>query len=112
MGQCVSSKSNPEIIINPNEDDCAICLDSIPMKMRRDTFAKYYHKTECGHIYCKSCILNALRYSRLCPMCRQRIPLKGLLKRQYEIYNMSNNINQPDCLSNLEANSSAYLFLK
>lgn len=87
MGQCVSSKSNPEIIINPNEYDCAICLEHIPIKMRKNSYTRYYYKTNCGHIYCKSCIIHALRYSNLCPMCRSHITLKGLLKRQYEIYN-------------------------
>jgi len=29
--------------------------------------------TPCGHTYCKSCLLSALQYSLLCPLCRSKL---------------------------------------
>jgi len=29
--------------------------------------------TPCGHTYCKSCLLSALQYSLLCPLCRCKL---------------------------------------
>jgi len=29
--------------------------------------------TPCGHTYCKSCLLSALKFSLLCPLCRSKL---------------------------------------
>jgi hypothetical protein len=81
MGQCTSCKSDPEII-NPDNDVCAICLGDIPIKMQSKEFKKQYMKTQCGHLFCKDCLINAKQYSNLCPLCRGRIATKSILKRR------------------------------
>jgi len=39
--------------------------------------------TPCGHTYCKSCLLAALKYSPLCPLCRSK--LEPASKHKYAI---------------------------
>ncbi|KAH8359833.1 hypothetical protein KR093_009082, partial [Drosophila rubida] len=40
---------------------CPVCLDSV---RQREPCT-----TRCGHIFCKSCIENAVRSTRKCPLC-------------------------------------------
>jgi DNA repair protein RAD5 len=51
------------------EDSCPICIcdfDDVVV-------------TECGHYFCKECIINALNVSKKsCPMCRQPITMKNI----------------------------------
>jgi len=39
--------------------------------------------TPCGHTYCKSCILAAMKYSPLCPLCRAK--LEPPSKQKYSV---------------------------
>eukprot|EP00163_Fabomonas_tropica_P027857 TRINITY_DN5491_c0_g4_i2.p1 TRINITY_DN5491_c0_g4~~TRINITY_DN5491_c0_g4_i2.p1 ORF type:complete len:175 (-),score=0.62 TRINITY_DN5491_c0_g4_i2:172-696(-) len=46
--------------------DCPICYETIP--------AGSHFTTKCGHMFCKSCLLDSVRKFRSCPQCRK--PLK------------------------------------
>ncbi|KAJ8476243.1 hypothetical protein OPV22_019970 [Ensete ventricosum] len=47
---------------------CAICMDT----MKEET------STTCGHIFCGSCITNAIRVQRRCPTCREKLSLSNV----------------------------------
>ena len=65
------------------EYKCAICLgiiDSISI-------------TECGHIFCRDCLLMAMNYKKQCPMCKHKIT-----SNIYSIGNkIKENIKNPLC---------------
>ncbi|MCO5551275.1 hypothetical protein L7F22_004774 [Adiantum nelumboides] len=42
---------------------CAICMDT----MEQET------STICGHIFCRKCIVEAIRKQKKCPTCRKRL---------------------------------------
>eukprot|EP00850_Spirogloea_muscicola_P024993 SM001924S05197 [mRNA] locus=s1924:798:1771:- [translate_table: standard] len=42
---------------------CAVCMDTM----------KEESSTVCGHIFCKACILDAIRAQHRCPTCRRRL---------------------------------------
>lgn len=44
---------------------CPICFDSV---VGRDPVS-----TVCGHIFCKACLVNAIKISKKCPMCRRSL---------------------------------------
>ena len=48
------------------ENTCAICME-VTSKTKNVSF------TECGHVYCTSCLLKALQTKNTCPMCRAEI---------------------------------------
>jgi DNA repair protein RAD5 len=51
------------------EDSCPICMGDF-----EDVVV-----TDCGHYYCKECIMNALNVSKkMCPMCRQPLTMKNI----------------------------------
>jgi DNA repair protein RAD5 len=51
------------------EDSCPICMGDF-----EDVVV-----TDCGHYYCKECIMNALNVSKKnCPMCRQPLTMKNI----------------------------------
>tara|TARA_B100001093_G_C26548793_1_gene893566 strand:- start:214 stop:846 length:633 start_codon:yes stop_codon:yes gene_type:complete len=50
-----------------NKITCKICLDEI------DT--NNMGITECGHLFCYSCIYKNIKYSNKCPTCREKISL-------------------------------------
>jgi SNF2 family DNA or RNA helicase len=51
------------------EDSCPICMSEFDNVV----------VTDCGHYYCKECILNALNMSKkTCPMCRQSLSMKNI----------------------------------
>lgn len=50
-----------------HEITCEICLDDIDKNNMGIT--------ECGHIYCYSCIYKNIKYSNKCPTCRENISL-------------------------------------
>eukprot|EP01130_Rhizamoeba_saxonica_P012374 TRINITY_DN5200_c0_g2_i2.p2 TRINITY_DN5200_c0_g2~~TRINITY_DN5200_c0_g2_i2.p2 ORF type:complete len:223 (-),score=45.57 TRINITY_DN5200_c0_g2_i2:1764-2432(-) len=47
---------------------CAICLCGI-----QDVTS-----TNCGHLFCEGCILDAIRYSSKCPVCRRPLTSKNI----------------------------------
>jgi len=46
--------------------------------------------TPCGHTYCKSCLLAALKYSPLCPLCRSK--LEPASKHKYAVNIVISNL--------------------
>ncbi|URE27742.1 Zinc finger, C3HC4 type (RING finger) [Musa troglodytarum] len=42
---------------------CAICMDT----MKEET------TTTCGHVFCKACIISAIRVQKRCPTCREKL---------------------------------------
>jgi Ring finger domain len=44
---------------------CAICMEDVGQKNTAST--------ECGHTFCLSCLLNQLKHSNSCPLCRTPI---------------------------------------
>jgi len=54
---------------------------------------RLFHKpvsTICGHTYCKSCLLAALRYSLMCPLCRTK--LEDPSKHKYQVNIVLSNV--------------------
>ncbi|KAG9414901.1 hypothetical protein AC1031_008317 [Aphanomyces cochlioides] len=57
----------------PKEDcgirlDCSICLEKV----------KVPTATTCGHIYCRCCIIEALRVQKKCPLCSTKISFRNI----------------------------------
>lgn len=42
---------------------CAICMDTM----------KEESTTICGHVFCKACIISAIRVQKRCPTCREKL---------------------------------------
>uniref|UniRef100_A0A1A9UGM2 RING-type domain-containing protein n=1 Tax=Glossina austeni TaxID=7395 RepID=A0A1A9UGM2_GLOAU len=49
---------------------CPICLES--------TVQREPTSTRCGHVYCQSCILQAMQFNRKCPTCKATVVPKQL----------------------------------
>ena len=47
-------------------DECAICMEELDN-------VKNFAKTNCGHSFCLSCLVKALKNNNTCPMCRTNI---------------------------------------
>ena len=47
-------------------DECAICMEELDN-------GKNFAKTNCGHSFCLSCLVKALKNNNTCPMCRTNI---------------------------------------
>jgi SNF2 family DNA or RNA helicase len=71
-------------IIEDEENNCSICLDTI-----NDGSI-----TECGHLYCSECIKNCLTYKKICPMCKKPLDYNQVftIKKQGEKKNDINPI--------------------
>lgn len=52
-----------------NPITCPICLDNV----RNHTPVS----TNCGHIFCKQCLIQALKSAKCCPMCKKSITRKN-----------------------------------
>jgi len=49
-----------------HSDECAICMEELDN-------GKNFAKTNCGHSFCLSCLVKALKNNNTCPMCRTNI---------------------------------------
>ena len=47
-------------------DECAICMEELDN-------GKNFAKTSCGHSFCLSCLVRALKNNNTCPICRANI---------------------------------------
>jgi len=61
----VSSSSNNNTHV---KETCAICMEDIDAKT-----GKNIAKTNCGHTFCLTCLVRALKDNNTCPMCRANI---------------------------------------
>ncbi|KAI9578458.1 hypothetical protein GQX74_009032 [Glossina fuscipes] len=68
-----------EKLDSPARFACPICLEST---VNQPT------STRCGHVYCQSCIREAVKFNRLCPMCNAPVAPREL-RRIYFIYTLS-----------------------
>ena len=59
--------SNFDDIINPKE--CCICMNDFGDEEAGDIIVR----TECGHVFHKSCLGGWLATSRICPLCRENL---------------------------------------
>src|SRR5262245_50386365 len=51
------------------EDACPVCLEDFgERKDGSPPLVRVY--TECGHMFCRNCIVQALKIKPLCPLCR------------------------------------------
>jgi len=57
---CTPNSSNGEQGLDISDFECPLCFR---------LFCKPI-STPCGHTYCKNCLMAALRYSLMCPLCR------------------------------------------
>ena len=53
---------------NMESETCAICMEDIDAKT-----GKNVAKTNCGHTFCLTCLVRALKDNNTCPMCRANI---------------------------------------
>lgn len=58
---------------SPRGPNCGICME----KMGGDTSRPMY-AGPCGHIYCKSCLVQAVQKTKKCPTCRKNLATKQL----------------------------------
>ena len=65
------------IAIESNLVNCAICLEPIVISDTENIF-----KTDCEHYFHTRCILEWLRESRSCPICRNKIDYNFKLKKK------------------------------
>uniref|UniRef100_A0A1A9VAJ9 RING-type domain-containing protein n=1 Tax=Glossina austeni TaxID=7395 RepID=A0A1A9VAJ9_GLOAU len=49
---------------------CPLCMEST---MQREPMS-----TRCGHVFCQSCIRQAIKFSRNCPICKAKVQLTDL----------------------------------
>jgi hypothetical protein len=49
-----------------DQEECAICMEELNTR-------KNIAKTNCGHSFCLSCLVKALKNNNTCPMCRANI---------------------------------------
>ncbi|XP_023212447.1 E3 ubiquitin-protein ligase RNF4-like isoform X1 [Centruroides sculpturatus] len=52
---------------------CPICFDDISSIQKND---RHLVSTVCGHIFCNSCLQEAIRTHHCCPNCRKRLTMK------------------------------------
>ena len=50
------------------KETCVICMEDIDLKT-----GKNIAKTNCGHTFCLTCLVRALKDNNTCPMCRANI---------------------------------------
>eukprot|EP01047_Picozoa_sp_COSAG01_P034314 COSAG01_NODE_2571_length_7440_cov_27.241384_7_plen_528_part_01 len=62
----VSVEHGPLCYVDPPhvELECALCLEAVPNDPAR------LANNACDHVFCKACLLKALRRTRQCPICR------------------------------------------
>jgi hypothetical protein len=75
--KCIFHPPGPGTVLSGSEEvtseTCAVCLGEVPTKPKERA------RTECGHLYCKECIIPWLSQSAkdVCPTCRGcSVPLK------------------------------------
>ncbi|XP_033147485.1 LON peptidase N-terminal domain and RING finger protein 3 isoform X2 [Brassica rapa] len=68
-----SRKSNKSVVAAPVEEpkfNCPICMCPLTEEM----------STKCGHIFCKSCIKEAISRQAKCPTCRKDVAAEDLIR--------------------------------
>ncbi|CAN7075599.1 unnamed protein product [Brassica oleracea var. botrytis] len=68
-----SRKSNKSVVAAPVEEpkfNCPICMCPFNEEM----------STKCGHIFCKSCIKEAISVQAKCPTCRKDVTAEDLIR--------------------------------
>ena len=53
---------------------CGICMDTVPEIKRA---RKAMVSTNCGHMFCETCLKDAMRRQKLCPTCRKKLTAKN-----------------------------------
>ncbi|ETW01741.1 hypothetical protein H310_06346 [Aphanomyces invadans] len=48
--------------------ECAVCLDAVQVPTA----------TTCGHIYCRTCIVESLHVRKKCPMCMTKLTFRNI----------------------------------
>ncbi|WZY74170.1 hypothetical protein YC2023_006410 [Brassica napus] len=69
----VQRKSNKSVVAAPVEEpkfNCPICMCPLTEEM----------STKCGHIFCKSCIKEAISVQAKCPTCRKDVTTEDLIR--------------------------------
>ncbi|CAG7868869.1 unnamed protein product [Brassica rapa] len=69
----VQRKSNKSVVAAPVEEpkfNCPICMCPLTEEM----------STKCGHIFCKSCIKEAISRQAKCPTCRKDVTAEDLIR--------------------------------
>ncbi|XP_076439734.1 uncharacterized protein LOC143279550 [Babylonia areolata] len=55
---------------------CPVCLET-DVQIRRN---RQLYSTVCGHIFCSTCIVQAIETQRMCPTCRKRLSKRQIHK--------------------------------
>ena len=63
---------------NKEHEDCAICMDNLNP-------GKNFAKTNCGHSFCLTCLVQALKQKNTCPLCRAKIEEENPQKNKVSI---------------------------
>ncbi|KAK9226537.1 hypothetical protein WN943_011585 [Citrus x changshan-huyou] len=64
----VCESRNGAVVVGEVRFTCGICLDTM----------KEESSTKCGHVFCKSCIVDAIRLQGKCPTCRTRMSVRSI----------------------------------
>jgi hypothetical protein len=56
-------------IIEKKEENCSICYDSLKLPLAI---------TSCDHIFCYKCLINAIKFNSVCPLCRHALTFENI----------------------------------
>ena len=68
------------------KDECAICMDNLNP-------GKNFAKTNCGHSFCLTCLVQALKQKNTCPLCRAKIEEENPQKNKVSILTLEEGID-------------------
>lgn len=73
LNQSLLAKASTQEAFDAADFECSLC------------FRLFYRpvSTQCGHTYCRKCLLSALQYSLACPLCRTK--LEDPSKQKYAV---------------------------
>ena len=76
----IDIQKNKLLLSNEIDENCKICCDSNEL---HDIVI-----LECGHYFCINCVLNIIKYSGLCPYCRENVNIHMMyhIKNKKEMF--------------------------
>ena len=83
------------ILTAKNLSNCSICLANIP--------TNNVAITKCGHMFCKICLSESIRWSNRCPICRKNINIDQVSIVNLDDSKPNDNDDKKEDIINIEA---------